>query len=288
MPFIFAFVSTVCDSIKDLLRKKSTEYIDELVIIFQQRLYSLIILVPLMLLNIPQNLDNKMWLPVVIVITFDTIASIFYIKALKVSAMSLVVPIVSLTPVFILLTSSIINKELPSMGGIAGVLMSAIGIYVLQFSKRSEGWLQPFAHLIKNKGPRLMLGVVFAWSISSGFDKVVIKLTNPFFYSGLVSVGYTLVLFVVLLKRKSNIKNMFVHTKNLMPIGLLEGTSLIFLMMAMQLTFVSYVVAIKLSSGLISVWLGKIFFKEQNIKEKLIGSLIIILGILLMILHTSA
>lgn len=285
MWFLLAAGSAVCDSLKDLLAKKSTVQVDEYIIIFQQRLFSLIILVPLMFLNIPTHLDSQIWLPIAVVITFDTLASIFYIKALKISPISLVSPIASLTPVAILLSSLLINKELPTLGGILGVLLAAVGIYVLRFSKRSAGLLEPFLSLGREPGTRLMLGVVLLWSITSSFDKTVVQLTNAFFYTGFVSIGYTIVIFLIVLARRHSVQEIFKHTGRLVPIGLAQGSSLLLQMIALPLTFVSYVIAIKLSSGMISVWSGKIFFKEEHFLERIIGTAIILTGIGLMIFN---
>lgn len=284
MWFLLAAGSAFCDSIRDLLSKKSSSHIDEYVVIFQMRLFALILLLPLMLLNIPTHFDSGIWIPFGIVLLLDTVASIFYIKALKKSPISLVAPITSLTPVAILITSLLINGELPNTSGIIGVVLSAIGIYVLRFSKYKEGFLEPFLLLGREIGPRLMLGVVICWSITSSYDKTLVQMTNPFFYTGLASIGYTIILFLILLKRNIPMKAIFGNTRSLFPIGLFQGTSLLLQFLALPLTFVSYVVAIKLSSGVLSVWWGKIFLKEEHIMERVVGTLIILSGVILMIL----
>jgi uncharacterized membrane protein len=47
---------------------------------------------------------------------------------------------------------------------------------------------------------------------------------------------------------------------------------------------VAYVIAIKRTNGMMSVLFGHFFFKEKNIKEKLLGSAIMLAGVLLIIL----
>jgi drug/metabolite transporter (DMT)-like permease len=55
-------------------------------------------------------------------------------------------------------------------------------------------------------------------------------------------------------------------------------------MVALSLTLVAYVIALKRLSGLISVFLGYYFLKERKIKERLLGAFIMFLGVLLIVL----
>ena len=52
-------------------------------------------------------------------------------------------------------------------------------------------------------------------------------------------------------------------------------------MIAINLTFVAYVISVKRTSALFSVILGKIILKEKGIKERLLGAAIMVSGVFL-------
>jgi uncharacterized membrane protein len=54
-------------------------------------------------------------------------------------------------------------------------------------------------------------------------------------------------------------------------------------MIAIQLTLVSYVIAIKRSGMLLSVLIGVIFFGERGLRQRLAGALLMSLGVALIL-----
>jgi uncharacterized membrane protein len=54
-------------------------------------------------------------------------------------------------------------------------------------------------------------------------------------------------------------------------------------MTALSLTLAAYVVAMKRMSGVFSVFLGNIFLKEANLRQRLLGSFVMLLGVLLIV-----
>ncbi len=283
MWFLLSFGSAFFDSIKDVFAKKSIVKIDEYAAAWSQRFFSLIILVPLMLTHLPAALDRAFWQAMAIIIVLATIASICYMKSLKYSPLSVVLPIASLTPMFILLTSKLINHELPILFGIIGVCVAVVGAYVLQWSKRAQGFFSPLTHLFTDKGSRYMLAVALLWSITSPYDKIAIQHSNPYFYVGIAGVIYTLILFPFMLK-KSRLRSVFANLTAQAPIGLGQGVAVLLQMLAVPLTFVAYVTAVKRSSSIFGPLWGKLFFQEEKLVERTIGTIIILIGIILMIL----
>ena len=62
------------------------------------------------------------------------------------------------------------------------------------------------------------------------------------------------------------------------------AAALAFNMIAITYMLVVYVISIKRLSTVFSVLWGKLFFKEQNIRERLVGTLIMVAGVLLIAL----
>jgi uncharacterized membrane protein len=61
----------------------------------------------------------------------------------------------------------------------------------------------------------------------------------------------------------------------------LSAIMITFHLMAIRLIYVSYMIAIKRSSLLFGIVFGVVFFKEKGLKKKLIGGVLMVLGILI-------
>jgi len=57
-------------------------------------------------------------------------------------------------------------------------------------------------------------------------------------------------------------------------------------MTAINMTLVAYVISIKRTSVIMSVFWGYLIFKEKGLKERLFGSFLMIIGVVLITLHS--
>lgn len=76
------------------------------------------------------------------------------------------------------------------------------------------------------------------------------------------------------------------NLRALIPIGLLSGTGLVCQMTAVSLTLVAYVISIKRISAIFGVIFGYLIFKEKGIKERLLGAIIMVLGVAIITLFS--
>jgi uncharacterized membrane protein len=212
----------------------------------------------------------------------NAICTILYMKAIKQTALSLTVPLVAFTPLFLLLTSPFMVGEFPDLSSIGGIFLIVIGSYVLNFNARLRGYLAPFRALFKESGPRLMLLVAFLWSITANCDKIGIRNSSPLFWSISATTFMSLVLAPIMLyKSPRATKQIPTAFKKLVPIGFFCALTVIFQMLAVSLTLVAHVIAIKRTSTIMSVLWGFLIFKEAGVKERLLGAGIMVVGVLL-------
>ena len=278
--FILAFLTAFFESMKDVFSKKSLKDIDEYVVAWALRFFALPFVLPLLFFIEIPSLNNQFWLALIVGGTLNVITTILYIKAIKLSDLSITMPIVTFTPLFLLITSPLIVGEFPTISGVIGILLIVIGAYTLNLKKKSEGYFAPFKALLKEKGPRLMLIVAFIWSITANFDKVGVVNSSSLFW--VVSINIFIAAFlspIMLYKSRSNIKQTL-NIQTLLPVGLFSGLIHITQMTAISLTLVAYVIAIKRTSTIMSVLWGWLIFKEKGIKERLLGTVIMVLGVL--------
>lgn len=66
--------------------------------------------------------------------------------------------------------------------------------------------------------------------------------------------------------------------------GFISSLGTLAQMTAVSLTLVPYVIAIKRTSTIMSTIAGRLIFKEKNIKERLLGVVIMVIGVVLITL----
>jgi drug/metabolite transporter (DMT)-like permease len=110
------------------------------------------------------------------------LAFTLYYRAIRLTDISIVLPLVSLSPVFMLVTSRMMLGESPSSAGLAGVLLVAGGVYMLGCSRDRSSLFAPFHAIFRDRGARLALIVSFVWSITANFDKKCVLASDSYVY----------------------------------------------------------------------------------------------------------
>jgi uncharacterized membrane protein len=88
---------------------------------------------------------------------------------------------------------------------------------------------------------------------------------------------------LVLSQKKFNKEKMKSAKVDLFLVSLFTTGSYLFHYIALSLTLVAYVVSIKRISSVIAVLLGYYFLNEPNVRQRLFGSIIMFLGVMLII-----
>lgn len=278
----FAIIAAFCDALKDFFSKKNLTNTHPIIAALALRLFALpLILLALFFIEIPE-VGPLFWPALIVGGTVNILVNVLYMKALKASDLSLSVPLLTFTPLFMLLTSPIMIGEWPNATGIVGVVFIVVGSWVLNFKKAQKGIFLPFKALLSEKGPRYMLLIAFIWSITANIDKIGIKNSSALFWAICISSYLAIGLIpVALIFAKGHIRELW-HLKR--PFSLIGAvTSILFLsqMYAMSLTLTVYTISIKRTSALIGVLLGVVFLKEKNLKNKLVAVILMLTGVLL-------
>ncbi|MCP4149725.1 MAG: EamA family transporter, partial [bacterium] len=250
-------------------------------------------LLPLLFFAGDLHLGSRFWLALIAGGSLNIATTIMYMKALKSSALSVTVPMVTFTPVFLFIISPILLGEFPPLSGISGIILVVLGAYFLNIKEKSSGLAAPFKALLREKGPRLMLGVAFIWSITSNLDKIGIQNSSVAHWAIAVHIFTIIVMVPVVwfasryredMAGASFMRDIVKSAKILGPLGFVNALKYICQLAALQFTLVAYVISIKRTSAVISVIFGFLIFKEDGIKERLLGAVIMIAGVLLITL----
>jgi drug/metabolite transporter (DMT)-like permease len=126
---------------------------------------------------------------ITVTVIINLIATILFYHALSVTDLSLSIPMLAFTPVFLILTSLAILGEIPSPAGAAGIILVATGAWLLSIEYREGRPVSltgPLGILRSERGVQAMLLVAFLYSISVNYDKEVVGNSDPVFGSAIV------------------------------------------------------------------------------------------------------
>jgi uncharacterized membrane protein len=225
-------------------------------------------------------LPFQFWWPLIIIwIILYPLQTYAFYRALHEGELSLVLPVMSITPIVNIFSGWIMLGEMPSMYGVWGIFATVVALYLLLSEKDTNtgaprSWMPVF----------LMFIFAFSVAIGTTLDKVVLEVTNPYFYSVANKLGAIVVLFFMtrLLKGEELVqfKRKTIWT-NFLIIGLISGVSYIIFMLALSQGPVAYVGAIKGSNLIFGSLLGIVFLHEKMTARKGVSYILMIIGILL-------
>ena len=278
---LLSLTTAFFESLRDVFNKKAGITIDPYTIACSLSLFTAVFLFPLVLAKGIPTPGKYFWYSLLIDSVLNAIAYVLFIKAISLAELSKVAPLTSFTPLFLLFTSPILLGEFPNIMGLVGVLAIVGGAYLLNLQEGKKRWLEPLVGLMRETGSQLMLTVAFIWSLTSNLDKIGIQNSAPIIWVFSVYLSITIILLPwVFLKQTSSISQLRRSGKTLVTIGLLNAVTVASQMTALTLTLVAYVIAIKRTSTVFSVIFGALIFQEQGFKARLLGTSIMLLGVI--------
>jgi drug/metabolite transporter (DMT)-like permease len=215
-------------------------------------------------------------------VTVNMVGVSLQVRALSLSPLSLTVPFLAFTPLFMLLPSWIILRERPDPLGLAGILLIVAGGYSMHLDKIRGGLLAPIKAIASERGSLLMLLVAAIWSVSAVFDKVATVESSPAFYTTFFSLSFGVLYLPFLvfgLRRKSVAAG---TAPRLALLGFFAAVMILSQFAAIELTVASYVIAVKRAGMVLSVVFGYFFFREKHLRARLAGSVLMTLGVALL------
>lgn len=223
--------------------------------------------------------DPRFWLGLAGSIPLNAVAYFLYMKAIKVSPLSLTVPFLSFTPVFLTVTGYIGLGEEVSGGGVAGILLILAGSYALNMDFGRLHPLEPVRAVFRERGSRIMLAVSFIYACTTVFDKMAIVHSSPLTYGAYFYIFFSPLVFIILCAAKMIPKGFLRRErfKALATGGLLfvEAMSHV---LALSLANAAYMIAIKRQSILFSVLYGRLLFRESHMVARLSGTGLMVAG----------
>lgn len=143
MWIIYSFLVAIFTAAKSVSSKKSLRSVDEYVVSWFMAFLPGIFILPFYLFNPIPSLGDDFWTVLIADCLLSAVALVWSIRALLKSDLSVTMPLVAFTPLFMLLTGYLMLREVPDAGGFVGVVLVVIGAYFLNIKERKNGYMAP-------------------------------------------------------------------------------------------------------------------------------------------------
>ena len=215
---------------------------------------------------------------------FYILYQVFVSRSYELGKISTHYPLTVLSPVFIPIWAYFLLSEKISFITGAGILITIIGAFMVKLN--SFTWIEIKKMFKLNKdyrGARFALAASLMYSFGAIFDKSKISSFNIVTYIGfiLVFMSANLIIYSIVWERQSFKSYFPKHWIFILLGGITVFLSFFTFRVALQEVMVSIAVPVRLISIIFAVLLGIILLKEKPDIKKLIGSLVIIGGIIL-------
>ncbi len=278
MWFSLSLSTAILVSVADALSKKLLKTHTSVAVALIRPGWSSLFLLALLPWAIGPSDPASYWKPVLIAMPLEIAAALAFNRALQIAPLSLVIPYMAFTPVFLILGSRVfLGEHISPMGG-SGIGFVTLGALLLQAPTLEAGRANWKKLIPLEKGPLLMLLVAFIFAITAGLAKKALSASSPLYFCGtyfpLIAVG----LIPFYGASGGRIKTLFDRPKFFLLLGGLDAAALVCQFIAFQMAEIAYVVALKRLSLLLSVAWGWMFFQEEKSWTRLVGAGLMALG----------
>jgi drug/metabolite transporter (DMT)-like permease len=220
--------------------------------------------------------------------TSQMLGTQFLAMALKVAEISMVTALWKLSVILLVGWGFFALGERPSALGVAGVLVSVVGVYLMNVSRARVSLLAPLVSLVRDPGQRYTLGAALFYAPSVIFIKKLALLSSPSFavFAGYLCCSVLITPFA-LWRSARHFRQIGPYWLSFVGLGAFAAISTLLGTRAYTLTVSSYVEAVKQVELLIALAVGAIVFGEgAKIRTIWLGCTVMLLGMVMLVLGT--
>ncbi|NCA69252.1 MAG: EamA family transporter [Sphingobacteriia bacterium] len=234
------------------------------------------------------SIEPVFWLWIAALIPLELVAMLLYMIAIRDHPLSLTLPYLAFTPVFVIAVAWIVLGEAVSLQGAGGVLLVVAGAWLLnrRHARMADwrSWTRPFSSILRERGSRIMLGVAAIYAVTATLGKGAMGYlaAEDFgaFYFALLGAA-VLILFV--LPQPGILARLAKRPLPVLVVGLLMALMVYTHFLALQQVEVAYMIAVKRTSLLFGILYGALIFREPGLRASLPAGSLMLAGVVLIL-----
>lgn len=235
------------------------------------------------------ELPAAFWLWIAILVPLELAAMLLYMAAIRDYPLSLTVPYLAFSPVFVIGIAWGLLGEQVSTKGALGILLVVVGAWLLNSTHARRGqwrtWLAPLSAILRERGSRMMLGVAAIYGMTATLGKGAMQYVPAAsfgaLYFGLLGIA---VLAVVVLPRPRILLKLADRAWGVIAVGAFMSAMVFTHFLAVKQVEVAYMVSVKRTSLLFGILYGALLFREGNLAARLPAGIIMLSGVALILI----
>lgn len=274
---LFALISGIFVSLREMYIKRNIKQSPE-IISFTTRFYGSIIFI---ILAFQGNIKITN-IPVFIGITATTVvvtafATLIRLRMIKTEELSLTTPWLGAVPMFVVLWSMVLYREVPTGPALIGILLVCIGAFTINLQggrieiKKASLWMLLTA---------LLLG------FTTSLDKLAIGASSAITYSLIWTISSALFMYGI---AKTKSRRVITFDKHLVIQAVLWVGEFLFQMLAVQKNSLvasgqTYVKTLTMLNIVITTVISSLVFREEDRRKRILSACLIFLGAVLVVI----
>lgn len=287
LPFLLVVAASVSSSGFDLFRKMLVRHLAPVPMVVLLALASVPLFGAAVLFGDPVTVQTAYWLPALGSVVLNVVANLTFLEAVRISPLSVTVPLLSLTPVFTALLGLAVLGERPAPLDLVGIVLVVAGAFWLNLGMVEKGQASARA-FVSQPGAWLMAGTALLLSLTIPLDKLAVGRASPPFHGLVLTAGIALGSLIVLAvqNRWSELAGLRSGWRPFILALIASTLALGFQLVALKAgVLVSLLETLKRGIGnLLAVVLGRAAFGEAVTAGKLAAALLMAAGVALILL----
>lgn len=233
--------------------------------------------------------SGEFWINIVVCALLCVSGNVLIVRALQRSDLSLLGPINAYKSMISLLPGMLLLQEFPGMLGLTGMAFIVLGSYFLVDRGVQEPRRMAFARFLRDRGIQYRLAALVLSATEAVFLKKALRASSAlttFAFWSVLGLGVSLAAVAWLLDCKKTQQEIRVLETNWLTFATLfvtTGFMQLTTILVLEGLQVGYSLALFQTSALLNVALGYKVFQERHFFKRLVGSLIMVAGAVLII-----
>jgi len=283
---VLALGSALFQVLRNMVMKRLGHALDETINVWGRFTFILPFAAAAVLVYGTPTLESGVWLYCLLFAITQIAGTQCLALALNVAEISLVTALWKLSVLLLVVWGVLTLGESPSWLGVVGVVISVLGVYLLNVERARLSPLAPLLALVRDRGQRYTLGAAFFYAPSVILIKKIALLSSPTFavFGGYLFCSAIITPFAIY-RSGRHFSQIGRHWLSFIALGAFAAISTWLGTAAYTMTVSSYVEAVKQLELVMALAIGYLVFGE-GARVKLIwpGCVVMLCGLVLLIL----